>query len=153
MKALISFFIFLFVLSACNNDEIYKNTKKFPNEIWTYNDVFSSDFSIKQDTAHYDIFLGINHTENYPFQNIYLKITDDFTGSLNTDTININFYDKSGIIIGKKQGKNHYLNTLLRKSFKFPKSGNYSIKIEQLTRKDSLEGISDIKFKILQSSK
>ena len=148
MKLSLPILFFLLLLYSCNNNTVFESIKEFPDRIWTYDDTFTSEFSIKNDTVHYDIYFGISHNENYPFQNIYLKITDNFTGSLNADTINIDLYDKSGMIKGKKYGSNYHLNTLLRKSFLFPKSGNYNIKIEQFTRKDSLEGVTEVDFLI-----
>ena len=117
------------------------------NNIWAYADFFNASFDVERNVP-YDIYFGLEHTDDYPYENIYLRITDDLKERKDTDIVSINLSNPYGIWYGKKNGDIYSFNTLLRKSFKFDKSGKHSIKIEQFTRKDSLEGVKAIKFYI-----
>ncbi len=148
MKYIPLFLLSVFLLIACNNNKVFKTQKELGNSIWTYSDVFRSVIPVKDIAEPYDIYFSIEHTENYPFQNIYLRISDDFHGKINIDTINFDLYDKYGIAKGKKHGKNYNVSILLRKSFKFKNPGDYKIEIEQFTRTDSLEGVTGLGFSL-----
>ncbi len=153
MKYFPLLFLLLFFLISCENHTILSSEKDIENQVWTYRDTFSTDFSIKNNNIPYDIMLNIVYNDEYPFQNIYLRITDNFTGKKNIDTVNINLYNKYGMVKGEKRGKDYDLSTILRKSFKFPATKKYSIKIEQYTRNDSLQGVSAVNLYINKAKK
>ena len=138
--------MFSFIFSACNENHTFYSEKQFENKKWALTDLFSCEFEIKALDQPYDISFNIAHNDNFPFENIYLKITDDFNGKEKSDTISINLSDKFGIWKGDKNGNNYSYSTLLRKSFKFKKEKNFNFKVEQFTRMDSLSGIEGIAF-------
>ena len=148
MKRIPLFLIPVFLLLACNNNTVFKAQKELEKGVWTYRNVFKSEIPVRDTSKLYNIYFNIEHTGDYPFQNIYLRISDDFQGKTITDTINFNLYDKYGIAKGKKHGDKYNASILLRKSFKFKKPGNYKIEIEQFTRTDSLAGISGLGFSV-----
>ncbi len=140
--------LLLLLLFSCGNNHVVFVEKDLPdNNIWLYADFFNASFDVERNVP-YDIYFGLEHTGDYPYENIYLRITDDFKEKKDTDIVSINLSNPYGIWYGKKSGDIYSFNTLLRKSFKFDKPGKHSIKIEQFTRKDSLEGVKAIKFYI-----
>lgn len=145
-KRILFFLIIIFIFSSCEEKHFYQSKKEFDNYKWANSDKFISNVEINSIDKPFDIWFEINHNDNYPFENIYLRITDDFIGKIVTDTVNINLSNSYGIWTGKKSGKTIELKTILRKSYKFPKPGKYNIEIEQFTRVDSLSGVSSVGF-------
>lgn len=141
MKYTYLLIIYVLFLASCT-DVVIRESKDIDNSIWLYNDPFSTNFEIR-DTKAYDIFFSIKHGDYYPFENIYLRITDDFSGMTSTDTVNINLSDNYGVWKGKGSSVKNY-TALLRREYRFPHTGFYNIKIEQFTRTDSLKEVEQV---------
>lgn len=152
MKYLIFLASLNLILFSCNNKEVYSTELNCGNEQWDMKNPLKAQFMIDDTTKLYDIGISLTHTDEYPFQNIYLRIVDDFTGKSIVDTININLSNEYGKWIGKGTNEKK-IQTLLRKSFKFNKNGKYNIKIEQFTRNSILKDIRKIEFSVLESEK
>lgn len=131
---------------SCGEKHLFYSENQFENLKWAHAEKFISSVIIESTEKQYDISFQIKHNDNYPFENIYLRITDDFTGKEIIDTVNINLSDNYGIWKGDKNGNVFKQKTILRKSHKFPQKGNFNIKIEQLTRVDSLLGVQSVGF-------
>jgi gliding motility-associated lipoprotein GldH len=149
MKIALIFLISISFFISCTNNDVFSHTKEIENSIWIYDDPFTASFKI-MDTLGYDIFLSVNHGNYYPFENIYIKITDDFSGEISTDTVSIDLADEYGVWKGKGSSNRKH-NTLLRNEFSFPDTGIYNIKIEQFTRTDSLREVEQIAVFIKRS--
>ena len=134
------------IFSSCGEKHVHYSEKIFENFKWAHSEKFISSVNIESTEKQYDIAFQIKHNQSYPFENIYLRISDDFNGTEFTDTVNINLSNNYGNWKGDKSGNTFELNTILRKSHKFPKKGNYNIIIEQFTRADSLSGVSSVRF-------
>lgn len=152
MKYLIFIAYLSLVLFSCKNKEVYSNELNCENDQWDMKNPLKAQFMINDSTKLYDIGISLIHSDEYPFQNIYLRVDDDFSGKLNVDTVNINLSDEYGKWIGKGTNEKK-IQTLLRKSFKFHKNGNYNIKIEQFTRNEILKNIRKIEFSVFESEK
>jgi len=133
------------VFTSCSENHTYSFENKISNNTWKFLDpvAFSPEID---DNGAYDIALQIDYGEFYAFENIYLRITDNFTGKLHSDTIGFNLSNKYGFWNGKKSGDFYSSNLLLRKSFIFPSNGKYNFKVEQFTREDSLKEINSVKL-------
>jgi len=139
------------VFISCNENHTYSFEKKIENNLWSYDDEVKFYPQIDDASLLYDLSLQIKHGEFYSFENIYIRISDDFTGVLNVDTISFNLSNRNGFWIGTENNDYYDATFLLRKGFKFPKKGKYNFKIEQFTREDSLTEINSIKMFIDKS--
>ena len=153
MKIITISFMFLgmLIINSCNNTEIFSKEIKLPHDKWTYSDSLKGTFEIKDTSETYDLLLNLSHKDAYPFQNIYLRITDDFTGITKTDTVNINLSDEYGIWKGKSIAGDKSISTILRKKFRFKEIKNYNFTIEQFSRNDTLSGITKAGLAILRT--
>lgn len=140
------------VFSSCSENHTFAFEKKIDNSTWAFSDPFVVSASISDISTPYDIILQIDHGEFYAYENIYLRIEDNFTGNTHIDTIGFNLSDKYGFWIGEKNGEEYQNNKILRKSFMFPNKGNYIFKVEQFTRSDSLKEIRAIRLYIDKTS-
>lgn len=150
IKIIIIFFGLL-VFNSCSNKEIFTAEMKIDDGKWAYSEPFKGTFEIKDTSQSYDIQLNISHKDDYQFQNIYFRITDDFTGTTETDTVNINLADEYGVWSGKGISKSRELHSILRKSFKFKSQKKYNFSIEQFSRQDSLNGMRSIELIVLNT--
>ena len=135
---------FIVVFTACNNDVILQETKNFDNQEWIFSSPFNMNFAVQDKSRKYDIYYFITHSEDYPFQNIYLRITDDFSGKTRIDTVSIELMTKTGFWKGEKKHGFFRYEVPLHKNFLFPENkDSFHIKIEQFTRRDTLRGIKN----------
>lgn len=114
-----------------------------PNEqVWTYDDMASFDFTITDTTSSYDMYLDVKHTHGYPFQNMYLKIISTFPdGAEVSEQHSLELQEKNGEWMGECGSKSCELRFVLREGMRFDTPGDYNISFEQFTRRDSLEGV------------
>ena len=152
MKKILLITLVLTILNACNNNEVYSGEKKINGKFWLYSDPLTGTFQIRDTSTSYDILFELNHQNDYSFQNLYLRITDDFTGKQLSDTVNINLSDEYGVWIGKGISENKKVSIPLRKDLKFKKQASYNYKIEQFSRSDTLRGMSKIALVVRKAS-
>ena len=144
--------VLIFIAFSCGNKHTFVVEKEMPeNDIWTFENPLDTGFEAAKDIP-FDIYFELVHTDDYPFENIYLRIVDDFEDKIDTDIVNLNLANPYGIWYGEKSGGEYTFSALLRKKFKFENSDKHTIKIEQFTRKDSLEGVKSVRFYLDKNS-
>lgn len=131
------------LISACNKP-LVNESRKLDNNYWLFSEPFTSTFEILDTSLLYDIYFKIKHSNNYPKENLYLRITDDFSGKMKIDTVNIELSDEYGIWKGNGSYQDYEYDALLHKNYKFNKAQNYNIKFEQFTRSDTLKGVNEV---------
>jgi gliding motility-associated lipoprotein GldH len=94
----------------------------------------------------FDVFIQVEHLKSYPFQNLYFSFDqlDGNHSNVSRDTLNIDLINKSGYFTGECRNTSCIANFLLYKDLQFKDPGKQKIKIQQLTRLDSLHGIQNI---------
>ena len=108
--------------------------KESISDPWPYDDNKKFDFEITDNTKTYDLILILTHSDVFSYENIYLNATTIFPdGSKTTNPVSLPIEMSSASY--------------------FKSNGKYSIILEQYSRKDSLEGISAIELKVLESQK
>lgn len=153
MKHLVIFSILLLNLSSCGPNVIF-DQKESISDPWPYDDNKKFDFEITDNTKTYDLILILTHSDVFSYENIYLNATTIFPdGSKTTNPVSLQLADKNGGWIGDCTGDNCSIPIEMSSASYFKSNGKYSIILEQYSRKDSLEGISAIKLKVLESQK
>ncbi len=147
--------IFIFsaitLLSSCNGSTLYEKHMELEKNKWAFSEPFKSEFDLQlADTV--DININITHTDDYPYENIYLRLTQNLGKYEKVDTITFNLSDKYGHWKGNKtwgDGYNYSFSYL--KNCHISRKHN-SLKIEQFTRNDTLKGLNKIGITIEKSS-
>ena len=113
--------------------------------VWTYADDLDLEFRIEDTTEIYDLTLAVDHSIDYPWQNLYIQIRNIFPGG---DTmarpLSLELADKRGHWQGECSGTSCAALIDLQKSVYFPKEGDYKITIRQHMRQDSIPGINSL---------
>ena len=144
------FFTFM-LFTGCGSNFEYSETFSIPGNAWTYADTATFAVPITDTTARYNLYLDIDHTTEYSFENMYVKIHTNFpSGKRLSEQVNIDMANKAGVWHGDCRGENCQLRVNLQRNAYFNEVGTYQLTFEQFMRVDSLEGIERLAFKMEQ---
>ena len=144
-----SFVIFgLIILSSCESRNfIFKEHHVFEKAIWNEKDSASFEVNITDTMQLYNLGLMIEHSKNYPAQNLYLKINTAFPdGQYFSQQVNIDFASKAGKWFGDCSSDFCEVEAYIQKRAYFNQSGIYKFTIKQFTRDVDLQNIKSVQF-------
>ncbi len=144
MKNLIVIFIFILFCMACEQKHFYNEYKAVNVKAWQSTDTLIYSINIDDANALYDIAVSVRYQKDYEFSNIWLSIVDSYSKANETFRLEVPLFKKDGKPYGKVSGSLCTQTIPFQKQIRFPKTGQYKIKLVQLMRKDPLDGISDI---------
>jgi len=132
-------------LSSCKPDYYFEESTAMDQNIWTYANKLSYTIPIRDTQEIYNIYLNIDHSTEYAYQNVYLMIHTQYpSGKKLSERLPIDFADKTGLWHGKCDSDFCKLSVHLQKDAFFDAVGDYTISIEQFMRVDSLPGIKNV---------
>lgn len=146
----IALFGFLaFLITSCG-DRALESSRIYPaGNIWTYSDTLDLSFDISDTTDIYDLSLTVEHSEDYPWENLYVKVHNVFPDN---DTlsrpVSLELADRRGQWQGDCSGSMCEAVIDLQRSVYFPQTGRYQIWVEQFMRQDSIPGIKSVKISL-----
>lgn len=136
--------LIVFITTSCNQDIFYEKIDKIPNETWNVNNKLVYEFEIKDSMAFYDIYINVRNTTDYPYQNLYIFLTNQFPSGIQmVDTLGCVLCDPFGKWYGKGNGNMKENKFLLRKQVRFQQKGKYIFTVQQGMREDDLKGIAN----------
>ena len=139
----------LMVLFACNENYYFQEEVAIPEGNWSYENPVDFSVNIEDTAAIYNLFLEIEHTLEYPRQNIYLQIHTSFpSGEKLKEQLSIDLANKAGVWYGDCSSKSCRLVIPIQEGAYFNQPGEYQFQIEQFTRINPLPGISNISLAI-----
>lgn len=135
-------FLLLCSLAACGPDHLYKNSTPLAAAGWTYRDSTRFEFQVPDTVTRYDIFLDVEYTAEYPFQNLYLKLSTRYpNGKQLTRVKSIDLFDNQGHQAGQSAGGHYRLQAALQENAYFNQTGPHTVSVGQYTRRDTLPGM------------
>lgn len=140
----------LFTLPGCNNNIVSETKKEFNESKWKYSDPFIVQLSNNPHPGIRDIYLEIEHNDDYSYENIYFTIEKKINGNASIDTINVDLADEYGVWKGSGSAKNKKFESPLYENID-PKISE--LKINQFTRDSILTGINSITLIVKNSQK
>lgn len=143
----------LFLIS-CGKNFIYEKSFPIQNGDWIYTDTLDFNFEIQDTTKIYNLYLDIEHSTDYNFQNLYINIYTQFPSDERIkEMLSIELAAKGGIWFGDCDSEKCYLEVPIQQNAFFDQMGNYIVTVEQYMRKNPLSGIHEISFKIEDTGK
>lgn len=143
-------------LMGCTENVVFQEDAMTPSGAWErgWNPSFS--FEVKDTLLPHDVYLDLRHTGDYPFSNLYAFVTlTGPTGERLVDTVECTLADPTGRWYGKGQGfissDRFQAHVLYKMHNRFPRSGRYSLTLEQAMRVEKLEGIIDVGVSVERS--
>lgn len=131
------------ILSSCAKKTVYSEVYTLPCDGWHEDSVLTYSVEIEDTTAGYDVLLYVRHTQQYPYQNMWL-----FVGG---DTIEFYLADQRGRWLGNGWGDLREMPVIYQHNMRFPRSGYYSYTIRQGMRDSVLQGVRDVGLTIVKS--
>lgn len=149
-QLLAGLFVGSFLLVACTGKNyIYTQDQEIENGTWSYQDSLNYSFEIVDTAKVYNILLGLDHSVDYPYQNLYLKIHTLFpTGKRLEQQVSFELADKYGQWYGDCGSDNCELQVDLQRNAYFNAVGKHTITVEQFMRHDPIEGINGVSLSI-----
>lgn len=141
----------LFILVSCGtNTSLYENHKEFSTGVWQKDSLQSFEVQI-ENTQNHSIFYHLRYTTDYDYCNSYIRYkVFSPTGKLLTQQMKLDtlFDCTTGKPLGEGFGNIYNREFQLEQNFDFSEKGMYKIELEQMMRKDSLEGIQTVGIRI-----
>ena len=128
------------IMAACSTRTVYSEFQPLPTGGWYADSVLSYHFSISDTTARYDVLLYERHTQQYPYQNMWLFLETE----QGADTIEFYLADQRGRWLGNGFGRLREMPVLYAQGLQFAHQGDYVLRIRQGMREERLQGVSDI---------
>lgn len=138
------------VLLSCGSNTVYSEFKDIDSEGWNRDSICAFTFHIDDTAATYQMRLYIRHRETYPYQNIWLFVSDSSYETMPKDTLLFYLANDRGEWLG--QGKNGIVEMpmLYQEQRLFADTGDYTIYIQQAMRDTFLKGIENVGFELLK---
>jgi len=154
------FYILLLVVAlfSCEKENrIIDANTVLVEQVWSQDNVLEYKLSIDNDSIEYDLALNIRNGLDYPFRNIFFlySIEDEKGNLIFADQSELQLFDKLGKPLGSNErflgisfGDLYYSSNSFKK-YKFPKVGDYKIKIVQnLRNQPILDGVMAVGVKV-----
>lgn len=137
------------LLAACSRDTVYSEFQSVPLNEWGADSVLTYRFNIEDTTATYQMIVCVRHTEQYPYQNMWLFVGD----TLRQDTIEFYLANDRGEWLGNGRNGLIEMPVLYEEAYRFAHSGEQVWHIQQGMREENLRGVSDVGFIITKNGK
>ena len=138
-----------FFLVSCNGNILFQERAEISGSSWSYDSPLIYSFNISDTSELYDVFLNVQHSRDFGYQNLYTALqTISPGGDTLFQRISVNLSDDYGEWLGTCKGNECSNQILIRKSTPFSKTGSYKILLNQHSRVNNLEGIKSIELTI-----
>ena len=132
--------LFIFSMTSCGKNYYYQESHELKDGKWTSSDALTFHFEISDTTQVYDFLLGIQHSLNYPCQNIYLQINAKFpSGHIDKQIRTFDLANKAGTWFGDCDKNGCEFVFPIQKSTFFKEVGHYTFEIKPYMRVDTLK--------------
>lgn len=136
-------------LAGCSNSIQYSRFTPISSQEWNMDSLAQFDYSIEDTMADYQMLIYVRHTEQYPYQNMWLFVDD----AGRQDTIEFYLADDRGQWLGNKHNGFIEMPVLWEETKHFSDTGVYTMRISHGMRDSLLRGVTDIGLEILRNGK
>ena len=132
-------------LTACHQDIVFSQFVSIPSGEWSSDMLPRFDYTIADKDADYRMLIYVRHTEQYPYQNMWLFVRDNMG---HRDTIEFYLADDRGQWLGDRRHGFIEMPVLFEQQYHFPDTGRYYLAIQHGMRDSVLRGVMDIGLEI-----
>ena len=145
-------FYLLCMLTGCLPSPYYQKEDSVPQNAWSYNFKPAFNIEIKDTLAHYDAEFLIQHTQAYPYNNLWMWVYIKTPGDSIAKKIRINvpLAEATGKWLGRGMGEiwEQRMPINFGDSIKFDRTGTYEITLEQNMRINPLPEVLHVGLKL-----
>ncbi|MBQ3673778.1 MAG: gliding motility lipoprotein GldH [Paludibacteraceae bacterium] len=136
------------LFSSCRTDVVYNQFYPISSEKWAADSTLRFDYRITDAEAQYTTIVYFRHTERFPYQNMWLFVSD----SSRRDTIEFYLADDRGRWLGNKRNGFIEMPVLLDEQRVYPDTGAYFLEIQHGMRDSLLRGVTDVGVEIIKNT-
>lgn len=132
---------------GCDTNAIYKEYTDFEDGKWYIKDAPSFTFEVEDASIPYNIYYNLRNSLSYGYYNLYLtRYLRDASGKeLESRLDELLLMDpKTGKPNGDGLGDLFDHKVLMKRNYRFPKPGKYTLQIRQYMRQDPLLNILSV---------
>lgn len=145
-------FIFCLNLVSCSN--VYDQTTIIENGVWTTENTIEFEFEIQDTSILYDVFVEVNHSVDYAYQNVYCLVeTFELDSRIREDLCSLELADSKGNWKTEDCSEEHCnrkIPFIIKTQFNKP--GVHKIVFKQNTREEHLEGLNSLRLLVKTTS-
>lgn len=134
----------LLFLSACGNLNNFEKNVAMPGNAWPADFIPEISVQITDTTSAYDMYLVLRHTNAYRWNNLWINFYIQHPGQnseFKTQRLDITLATDDKGWLGSGMDDIFEQRQLIFQDFKFPDTGTYTFKIEQIMREDPLQEV------------
>ena len=137
------------LLNSCGDRKLISEESHKIDGEWRYDNGISFTINSPDTTDFYDLDLEIIHTDEYGFQNLYIKTETTYPNEEAIESqVNMDLAVSSGEWLGSCRGKDCITPIAFAPRFKFNQIGPHKITIHQNTRDSLLAEIKALTLKV-----
>jgi len=140
------------ILTACDNTRVYEQNVSFEDRAWKVTEEPRFEFKVSDTTQRYNLYFNVRNSLDYKWARIFITFhLYDSTGfELTRKLIKNDLFDeKTGKPFGDSGIGDLYDHQLsLLKDYSFPHQGNYTVKLDQMMRQDTLTGVLSVGIRL-----
>lgn len=145
LQVCIGILLIVILFSSCDRTKFYDENLSLDNDKWPKDLAMSFKINIEDTVSTYRFFINVRNNTSYKYKNIYFFLTTEFPGGgMSRDTIDCLLAAKNGEWLGKGTGRFRDNRIPIRRNIRFPRSGIYTLSLNQAMREEVLSGISDV---------
>jgi len=128
MKKLTPLFL-LFLLFGCGRTALVQDQwEALDVGHWSEDDMLSINFEVKDSTQRYDLIVGLTHSTNFGFQNLYIEVSNlTPNGDTMSTPVSLELANSKGQWQGQCSDEECKATIPLRENFYFQNLGKYTI--------------------------
>ena len=148
LRASCIFIVVLYALSSCTTVDVYEKTVTIPGHTWSGSFKPSFDFTIKDTSSLYQVYLVLRHDDQYKYTNIYINLF--VKGPSQDSVLRI---QKELLLADKEKWKGTGVDDIYEHRIEMGepqplKAGDYKFTIEQIMREDPLQHVYDVGLRV-----
>lgn len=130
-------------ITSCTTIDVFEKTASFKKHEWYSTDKPQFQFTIKDTSASYNLFVVLRHTDAYGYNNIWLNLTiipPGDTAQSQLKEFKLAENNKGWLGSGMDDIFEHRIQ-VNSNPIRYRKMGNYSFILQQMMREDPLQNI------------
>jgi gliding motility-associated lipoprotein GldH len=147
-----AFLLLVVIHSSCTHTDLFEKNVSIPGHAWKSGYKPSFNFTIKDTSVPYRLFIILRHNDRYNYNNIYINLSTRQPGqdSVQSARYDLKLANEDGwLASGMDDIYEHRIAlTPLSGSFYFRKPGDYTFTIEQVMREDPLQHVLNVGLRI-----
>ncbi|CAH0999579.1 Gliding motility lipoprotein GldH [Neolewinella maritima] len=136
---------------ACGPDIVYEDSSALPATGWPYGDSLTYTFPVTDTSSRYDLVLTVEHTEDFAFQNFYVRLNTQLPGGTQRiQPLSLQLADNFGEWYGDCSGGNCTTEIALQEGTRFTELGEHRLVVTQFSREEILPEVTGMGFRIVR---